>query len=389
MSSSEVKNNLVSIEDILTSFSLSILEKKTEEEVIWSLVKDCISALDFEDCVIYFVDEKRKNLKQRAAHGPKNPDGERILSPITIPLGEGITGSVAKTGEAIIIHDTSKDSRYIVDDAQRLSEICVPIMIDNQVIGVIDCEHSERYFFTEDHLHFLTVISKICAIKLAQLDAERSRKAQLEETHRVKLQLAQLQTKVLKSHLNPHFVFNTLNSIQYFLTEDNRKLALDYLTLFSKIIRYYLGNFENDLINVSQELDAVSNYLMLQKLRYDKGFSYHVSKTNLNSSKEDSIPPLLLIAATDEIIEHHLSENGQLKVEVKAESKDDALLLSFEYEYRDEQRSSTGFRKNMVSWKDQVDYFNELKGQSIKYSVSSVEITEQKKRSKLTITIPQ
>lgn len=379
----------IDLEDILISFSLSLLEKKNEQEVIWSLVNDCISAMNFEDCVIYFVNHDAQSLVQKAAYGPKNPDGTQILSPLSIPLGKGITGSVAVSGEPIIVSDTSIDQRYIVDDAERMSEICVPIKIDKEIIGVIDCEHSQKNFFNEEHLRVLTVISKICAIKLGQLRAEQLRKEQMEETHRIKLQLAQLQTKMLKSHLNPHFVFNTLNSIQYFLTENKKEPALKYLTIFSKILRYYLANFENSLVFFHQEVEALENYLTLHKLRYGSDFIYTVNRPDISVLQESQMPPLLLIAMADDILENHLSENVPLTLQVSSGTESGRMTLSLVYEYADEQRTSSGYRKNMISWEDQISYFNEMRMLKITHELKSEQLASNKVRCTLKISIPQ
>jgi len=68
-------------------------------------------------------------------------------------------------GKAEIINDTTIDGRYIIDDAQRFSEISVPILQDGLVIGVIDSEHSQKAFYTNKHLQILTTIASLCADK--------------------------------------------------------------------------------------------------------------------------------------------------------------------------------------------------------------------------------
>ena len=152
------------VEQVLISFSASVLNKETAEEVYWSLAKNVISRLGFVDCVIYSVNRRTRSLVQRAAYGPKSPAKQVILKPLTIPLGAGITGSVAQTGRAEKIADTSKDPRYIVDDEARFSELTVPIKHKEKVIGIIDCEHPDRDFFTDqrDKISFgLQEIAKI------------------------------------------------------------------------------------------------------------------------------------------------------------------------------------------------------------------------------------
>ena len=159
-------------EDILVYFSKSLLGKENEEDILWDLAKNCISKLGFVDCVIYLVDKNGKLLEQKSAYGPKNPKDQKLHNPVKIPIGEGITGTVAATGVAEIVPDTSIDSRYIVDDEIRLSEICVPISHENVIYGVIDCEHPERDFFTKQHLKMLAAIASIAAIKMKNVRSQ-------------------------------------------------------------------------------------------------------------------------------------------------------------------------------------------------------------------------
>jgi hypothetical protein len=126
------------------------------------------------------IDKNTNELVQKAAYGPKNPIDFDIHNPITIPIGNGIVGSVAKTGIAEIIYDTSLDERYILDDDIRLSEIAVPIKLNDEVIGVIDSEHPEKNFYSERHLRILTTISKLVANRIDKL-REQVEKEKLQE----------------------------------------------------------------------------------------------------------------------------------------------------------------------------------------------------------------
>ncbi len=94
-----------------------------------------VAHLDLEDCVIYLLDEERQHLIQRAAYGPKNPQGREILDPIRIPLGQGIVGTVAATGRPALIPDTREDPRYIRDDKMRLSDSPSPSSSETRSSG--------------------------------------------------------------------------------------------------------------------------------------------------------------------------------------------------------------------------------------------------------------
>ncbi len=164
----------------LSEFATSVSSWHSEDDVLWDICDRCISVLGFVDAVIYLVDEARGVLIQKAAYGPKNPRRREILSPIEVPLGRGIVGTVARSGRAEIVADTRLDPRYIEDDQARAAEIAVPIVSDGRVLGVIDSEHPSPGFFNSDHLTVLTAIASICASKLTRARAER----QLRELNR-------------------------------------------------------------------------------------------------------------------------------------------------------------------------------------------------------------
>lgn len=166
-------------ERILNYFATSLYNQNTVEDVFWDIAKNCISRLNFEDCVIYGYDSQRKMMVQKAAYGPKNPSGHVIANLIEIPLGEGIVGTVAATLKPEIIADTRKDTRYIVDDEVRLSEITVPILLDGKLLGIIDSEHSEKGFYTKRHLRLLQKIADTCSKKITKYFVEESLRKQI------------------------------------------------------------------------------------------------------------------------------------------------------------------------------------------------------------------
>jgi len=141
------------------------------EDILWDIVSNCVKLLDFEDCVIYLYDKNKDVLVQKAAYGPKRGDEWTVSNPINLKIGQGIVGSVAQSFEAEIINDCTKDPRYVVDDFGRYSEISVPLVFEGNLIGVIDSEHSEKHFFKSEHLDILKSISSICAIKIAEMQA--------------------------------------------------------------------------------------------------------------------------------------------------------------------------------------------------------------------------
>ena len=169
------------IQQTVNYFLSSLYNRETVEDILWDVARNCIGRLGFTDCVIYLRSEDGLYMEQKAAWGAKTDEEKRIISPIRIPVGKGIVGAVAKSGKAEIIADTAMDDRYILDDALRFSEITVPIISEDQVIGVIDSEHPERNFFTEKHLSILTAIASLCAIKMVHLESAISQRQEMEQ----------------------------------------------------------------------------------------------------------------------------------------------------------------------------------------------------------------
>lgn len=167
--------------EVINRFATVLLNAKTIDDIVWSVAKNAIAQLGYVDCVIYLLDENYEYLIQRAAHGPKNPIDLDILNPIKIKIGVGIVGTVAKTCQGEIVTDTTKDTRYILDDNMGLSEIAVPIIYQNKIIGVIDSEHPEKNYYSKDDLEILTTIASMTATKLIQ--AQDNEKIQLYQNN--------------------------------------------------------------------------------------------------------------------------------------------------------------------------------------------------------------
>lgn len=160
--------------EILSRFSSDLIRKNRVEDVLWCITENAISELGFEDCVIYLVNETGEYLVQRAAYGAKDSGKHEIVEPIKIPIGIGVVGHVAKVGVGEIVEDCSLDPRYIEDDAQRNSEITVPILQNGKVIGVIDSEHSQLAYYNDEHLAVLNAIASIAGIRLSQIKVKQS-----------------------------------------------------------------------------------------------------------------------------------------------------------------------------------------------------------------------
>ncbi len=287
-------------------FANSVYGENSVNEICWDIARNCISQLHFEDCVVYLANEDGTKLVQKAAYGPKNPKGHEIENPLEVEIGTGIVGAVAKTGKPLLIGDTTKDSRYIVDDERRLSELSVPILHDGKVIGVIDSEHSRKNFFNENHLKTLTTIASISSNKIAEAQAEENAKQHEIKLLEINKLLAESQLMALRAQMNPHFVFNCLNSIQECIVTQKYGEASNYLNKFSKLFRTVLNNSGKNLVTLDEEKEVLQLYLELEQMRFEKSFSYQIIIDDELETDEILIPSMLLQPYVENALWHGL-----------------------------------------------------------------------------------
>jgi two-component system LytT family sensor kinase len=310
------------MEKVINYFTRSIYNHHNEDELFWDITKNCISQLGFEDCVIYRVIEEKGTLIQKAAWGPKTTEENKILNPLEIPVGAGIVGHVAQTGRPEIIADTSLDSRYIVDDKLRFSEITVPIVQQGKVIGVMDCEHSKKNFYNDWHLQTLETIAALCADRLQKIKVEADIRDKELHLALLKENLAASQLTALRAQMNPHFIFNALNSVQQYILEGDVDQANRYLTKFSRLQREVLQHCDQPFISLEKEIEMLELYLQFEKLRFSENFDYSISIPDDVDPSEIKIPPMMLQPFVENAIWHGLMpKQGDKKLAIGFELK--------------------------------------------------------------------
>ncbi len=313
------KKEELETEKAIHYFASSMHEHQKVDDILWDVARNCIGRLQFEDCVIYLVDEEKKVLVQKAAHGPKSPRSFQITRPIDVPLGKGIVGSVAVSGKAEIIADTTKDPRYIVDDEPRLSEISVPMVFNGRVLGVIDCEHSKKGFFTQKHLSILSTIASLCANKIIRARTEEEKKQAENMLAETKHKMAEAEMQALRAQMNPHFIFNCLNSINRYIVKSDQATASLYLTRFAKLIRLILDNSHSKNVVLTNEIEALRLYIEMESLRFDNKFTYDIAVDGDVRTDSIEVPPLIIQPYIENAIWHgllHRSDGGHLSVRI-------------------------------------------------------------------------
>jgi tetratricopeptide (TPR) repeat protein len=143
----------------------------------------------------------------------------------------------------------------------------------------------------------------------------------------LRLKAADLEMQALRTQMNPHFIFNCLNSINRFILKNETQDASDYLTKFSRLIRMVLVNSKNKLISLEDELNMLTLYLDMERLRFKNSFSYKIISESIDAENV-FVPPMLLQPFAENAIWHGLlnkGEAGQLEIEICREG--DNILL--------------------------------------------------------------
>ena len=193
-----------------------------------------------------------------------------------------------------------------------------------------------------------------------------------------KNQLAKAETKALRAQMNPHFIFNSLNSINNFVTDQKHEVASDYLLKFSKLIRLILDNSRSETIPLDKELETLQLYVQLESIRFENHFKYVVSIAENTSTGSIMIPPMLLQPFIENAIWHGLMQKrtkGTIKVDIRTENEkflnisitDDGIGREKAAEMKS--KSATHRSHGLKVTSERIDMMNKLNSSGAKVNI--------------------
>jgi LytS/YehU family sensor histidine kinase len=133
-----------------------------------------------------------------------------------------------------------------------------------------------------------------------------------------------VQQNALRQQMNPHFIFNALSSIQYFILNNDKTSSNDYITKFASLMRMILENSQFDLIALRDELAMIRLYLELEAMRFQSGFRYTVSGPEDEAVLDQTLPAFLLEPYVENAIWHGLAPKegqGHLRIEIATDAE--------------------------------------------------------------------
>ncbi|CAL1519620.1 histidine kinase [Chitinophaga sp. MM2321] len=141
--------------------------------------------------------------------------------------------------------------------------------------------------------------------------------------------IAELEAKALTNQMNPHFIFNSLNSVQHLILEKEEKQALNFLADFATLMRQMLNNSRKSYISLEEEIAFLTRYLELEKIRFAHSFTYHFVIEDELKDYTVYIPPMIIQPIVENAIKHGLApKNSSGYLEIRLEMVDDLLYCS-------------------------------------------------------------
>ena len=176
---------------------------------------------------------------------------------------------------------------------------------------------------------FLTTAAGLFLFLLFYLIKQRIKTIKSREF--LKRQKAEAEMKALRSQMNPHFIFNSLNSINSFVVENKTHLASDYLTKFSRLIRLILDNSGSEEIPLEKEIETLKLYLLMESLRFENKFDYEIFTDQNLDTTNIMIPPMVIQPYVENAIWHglmHKPDHGKVSISITSnEAKPSDLII--------------------------------------------------------------
>jgi hypothetical protein len=182
-----------------------------------------------------------------------------------------------------------------------------------------------------------------------------------------------LEQRLLRSQMNPHFIFNSLIAIESFIYKNEPKEAGKYLSGFARLMRLILENSREEYVSLEKEIKTLEHYLELQKLRYDEKFVFSIEVDENIDSSAIAIPPMLAQPFIENSIEHGLknsSRKGEINVRFSLRNEQ----LFFEVE-----DNGIGFEKSLAM----KDENKEHKSLATKITMERLKILNRRKNKKI------
>lgn len=252
-----------------------------------------------------------------------------------------------------ILHARSVDSRGNIS-----KEISFPFTI------------KQAFYKTWWFIGILTLILAYIIFRIFRFRLKREREKNEKEKLEFKSRLLALEQKSLNASMNRHFIFNSLNSIQYFINTQDRLSANRFLTNFAKLIRKNLDSSDDgNLVPLSQELERLELYMSLESMRFKDRFEYKIHCQEGIDTESIIIPAMMLQPFIENSIIHGIlpdeSQKGLIEINISLEK--DILIIQID-------DNGVGIEKSM---ENKVNYEGDHRSQGMEITTKRIELLKK------------
>ena len=209
----------------------------------------------------------------------------------------------------------------------------------------------------------------------------------------LKTEISETEMKALRSQMNPHFIFNSLNSISDYIAKNKTKVADEYLSKFAQLMRLILENSEKREVSLAEDLTALELYMQLESLRMSHKFAYEIKVDEAIDQENTLVPPLILQPFVENSIWHGIAKkegHGKIIISIKKEGDMINCIVEDDGIGRGEAALIThGYKKNdkkslgMKITKERIDLMNKIKN-----CKAAINLTDLKVGTRVEVKLP-
>lgn len=248
---------------------------------------------------------------------------------------------------------------------------------------------------------FYGVLAGIIGITIYSIYQYRIQQIRKEEILKTEFnkRIANVEMQALRAQMNPHFIFNSLNSIQKYILKNDSFEASQYLTKFSKLIRLFLDQSKQNYISLRSEIDMLQLYIEIESLRFDNAFGFSIEIDKEIALDEIAIPSMLIQPYVENAIWHgllHKSEKGHLNIhigKIKSNSvvvtiEDDGIGRAMAQELKSKQVLKVKSYGTQIT-QDRIEILNKLQEQQASVIITDLYDNQHRaKGTKVVLNIP-
>ena len=269
-----------------------------------------------------------------------------------------------------------------------------------------DYEHPAQFSFTIRKAYYETVgfwLVVACMLGIMgwnvyrYISAERRRKRE-EDRMKNQAEKLQLEHQALYAMMNPHFTFNALQSIQFFIHRQDRKSANKFLSSFAKLVRKNLESTKTDFISLQEEVDRLRLYLSLEQMRFPEKFDYKVYVDPEIDTHSTLLPPMILQPFVENSIKHGIMPLGSGgKIDIRVSAIDiDYLMVTIEdngigietSRKQKENRPNDHVSKGMQITRDRLALFARMTGKKHEVKIAEIKQNGKVEGTQVEILLP-